>query len=69
MQKYKTFYSRLLFWGVSLGRLVAWSIRLLWSLKPRYVVFSVLSASVVAGAFLFFSGRIHNIFADGEITE
>lgn len=38
-------------------------------LTPKYIGVSVVSALVLSGAYLFFSGHIRSIFADGEITE
>ena len=69
MQKHNHFYRLLISIGVFFGRFLLRIARIFWSLKPRYIGLSVLSACVAAGAFLFFSGRIHSIFADGEIGE
>ena len=69
MQKHNTFRRLFISIGVFFGRILLWIVRTLWSLKPKYVGLSLVSAGLVAGSFLFFSGRIHRIFADGEISE
>lgn len=44
-------------------------VRLFQRLKPKYIGASLFFALLFSGAYLYFSGNIGNIFADGEITQ